>query len=55
MEAIRADLQPYLALAYPPLNNAPVIGRATVSGMPLRYHAYAVSEGVVNVEAITGP
>jgi hypothetical protein len=51
--AILADLQSNLPLAFPAPNNAPFIGRVIVNGLALRYHAYPVSEGLVNVGAIT--
>jgi hypothetical protein len=55
MEAIVADLQPNLPLRTPPPRNAPFIGTVSVDGAELRYHAYAVSEGLVNVGRIVAP
>ena len=55
MDAIRRDLQPHLPLPVPPPNDAPFIGTVTVDGMELRYHAYPMEEGLVNVGRITGP
>lgn len=52
MAAIRADLEPRLPLPFPPPNNGPFIGSVSIGGMTLRYHAYAVSEEVVNVGSI---
>lgn len=54
-EAIRADLGPRLPLPVPPPTNAPVIGRVIVRSVHLIYHAYAVSEELVNVGSITRP
>jgi hypothetical protein len=52
MEAILADLAPFLPLPYPPPGNAPFFGSVAVAGIRLRYHAYAVSEELVNVGSI---
>jgi hypothetical protein len=54
MDAIREDLQPNLPLQTPPPNNAPFIGKVTVTDIELSYNAYPVSEGVVNVGRIIG-
>lgn len=54
-DAIRRNLQPHLPLPVPPPNDAPFIGRVTVDGIGLSYHAYPINEGLVNVGRITGP
>jgi hypothetical protein len=53
MDAIRADLQPYLPLSRRP-GDALLVGNVTVDGIELQYHAYSVNEGLVNVGRITG-
>ena len=55
MEAIRVDLQPHLLLRFPMPDNMPFIGQVVVNGIPLRYHAYPLSEELVNVGSITTP
>ena len=55
MAVIMRELEPHLPLQPPALNDAPFIGAVTVDGVELRYHAYAVNEGLVNVGRITGP
>jgi hypothetical protein len=50
MEAIRRDLRSHLPLAARLL-----VGTVTVREVELKYHAYAISEDVVNVGRITGP
>jgi hypothetical protein len=55
IEAIRADLDANSPLPVPPPNNAPFRGIVTVKGIALRYHAYPVSETLVNVGSITSP
>jgi hypothetical protein len=52
MRAILADLAPRLPLPFPLPNNAPFVGSVSVDGVRLRYHAYAVSEELVNVGSI---
>jgi hypothetical protein len=54
VDAIRADLQPYLPLSMRP-SDALFVGKVTVGGSELQYHAYPVNEGLVNVGRITGP
>jgi hypothetical protein len=54
MEAIRRDLQPYLPLPIPPPSDFIFVGKVTVGGIELRYRAYPVNEGLVNVGRITG-
>lgn len=53
IEAVRADLEPRLPWPAPPPRNAPAIGNVIVSGVRLRYRAFAVSEELVNVGSIT--
>ncbi len=55
MDAIRADLQPYLPLVMRPRSVGLLVGKVTVRGVELRCHAYLVNEGLVNVGRITGP
>jgi hypothetical protein len=55
IEAVLADLQSKLPLRIPPPRNAPFIGTVSVDGVELRYHAYAVSEDLVNVGRIVAP
>ena len=55
IDAIRAHIQPYLPLAMHPRSDALFIGKVTVRGVELTYHAYRVNEGLVNVGRITGP
>ena len=53
IETVMGDLRPNLPLPVPPPNNAPLVGRVIVNGIPLSYHAYPVSEVLVNVGSIT--
>ena len=53
IETIIEDLRPNLPLPVPPMNNAPFVGRVIVNGILLSYHAYPVSEALVNVGSIT--
>ena len=53
MESVLQHLQPNLPLPEPAVNNAPFIGQVTVDGIELTYHAYRVSEELVNVGRIT--
>jgi hypothetical protein len=55
IDAIRNDLRSYLPLQSPPPNSSPFIGRVIVGGIELRYHAYPISQGLVNVGRITRP
>jgi hypothetical protein len=55
MEAIRQDLQPHLPLRVPAPKYFIFVGQVTVQGIELRYRAYPLNEGLVNVGRITGP
>jgi len=55
IDAIIADLQPNLPLPVPPPDNAPFVGSVIVNGILLSYHAYPISEVLVNVGSITTP
>jgi hypothetical protein len=60
IDAISADIRPYLPLAMRPPGVALFVRRVTVRGVELTYHAYPlneglVNEGLVNVGRITGP
>jgi hypothetical protein len=52
-EAVLTDLAPHLPLEQPPPSNRPFIGVVWVNGIELRYHAYPLSEELVNVGSIT--
>jgi len=52
MQAIADDLLPRLPLPRP-LNNVPYQGAVTVASIRLRYHAFALEGGFVNVGRIT--
>jgi hypothetical protein len=54
MDAIRNDLRQYLPLQSPAPDNAPIVGRVRMGDIELRYHAYPISERLVNVGRITG-
>ena len=55
VETISENLRPNLPLPVPPPDNAPFVGRVVVNGIPLSYHAYPISEAMVNVGSIIGP
>jgi hypothetical protein len=55
MDAIRADLQSNLPFTVRPPKDVLFVGRVTVGGIQLQYHAYPINEGLVNVGRITGP
>jgi hypothetical protein len=52
MQAIVDDLLPRLPLAMP-ANNLPFQGAVTVTGIRLKYHAFPLDGGLVNVGRIT--
>jgi hypothetical protein len=53
METVLKDLEPDLPLQWPPVGNRPFIGTVSIEGVELIYHAYPVSEELVNVGSIT--
>jgi hypothetical protein len=53
MAAVLEDLAPELPLRQPALSGRPFIGVISVEGVELSYHAYPVSEDLVNVGSIT--
>jgi hypothetical protein len=55
MEAILAELQPRLPLHPQSPGKALFVGTVSIDGLELVYHAYPVSEELVNVGRITGP
>jgi hypothetical protein len=55
IEAVLADLRSNLPLRTSPPRNAPFVGTVSLNGVKLRYHAYAVSEELVNVGRIVAP
>jgi hypothetical protein len=52
-DAVLADLGPNLPLPWPPPDNAPFVGVVRVGGVSLRYHAFPLSEELVNVGSIS--
>jgi hypothetical protein len=54
MQAIVDDLLPRLPLAMP-TNNLPFQGAVTVAGIRLKYHAFLLDDGAVNVGRIAPP
>jgi hypothetical protein len=54
MGAIIADLSPHLPLSLP-INNQPFQVSVMIAGLELRYHAFPLDNGIVNVGRITPP
>jgi filamentous hemagglutinin len=52
MQTVQADLGPALPLPFPAPGNAVFIGIVWVAGVRLRYHAFPIDEGTVNVGSI---
>ena len=52
MQAIIVDLEPHLPLPVP-ANNLPFQGSVIVGGIQLKYHAFPIDNGTVNVGRIT--